>query len=233
MQNNIIYEDLTKEQSLISRFMYATYMWMTLGLLLTALCAMYVSGSQTLLSFFYSSRFMLIGVFIVEIGIVIYLSRGLMRMSYQKAYILFLIYSALNGITLASIFMIYSSSSIANAFITTSATFGVMSVYGYVTKADLSKLGNILFMGLIGIIISSLVNLFLRSSGLEKIISYLGVLIFVGLTAYDTQALKKMAMQIGDENTLAKLSIMGALKLYLDFINMFLFILRIMGRSRD
>jgi FtsH-binding integral membrane protein len=154
-------------------------------------------------------------------------------MSAQRATIVFILYSVLNGLTLSIIFLIYTTGSIASTFFVTAGTFAVMSAYGYLTKSDLSKWGNILFMGLIGIIIASIVNYFMQSETLYAIITYIGVLIFVALTAYDTQKIKTMNI-IGNEGTDEdkKEAIMGALTLYLDFINLFLYLLRLLGRRR-
>ena len=234
MQQNIIYEDHTMGQSLVARFMYATYLWMGIGLFVTGVVAMLVASSPRLLSLFYSNRMLLFAVMIGEFGLVFYLASHLMKMEYSKARNLFLLYAALNGVTMAGIFVVYTGSTIASAFFVTAGTFGTMCLYGYITKTDLSKFGNILFMGLIGIVIATIVNMFMASSGLSKAISYIGVLLFCALTAYDTQYLKRIALSTQDESSLLKLSLYGALKLYLDFINMFLFILRIMGMgSRD
>ncbi len=234
MQQNIIYEDRTMGQSLVARFMYATYLWMGIGLFVTGVVAMLVASSPRLLSLFYANRMLLFAVMIAELGLVFYLVSHLMKMEYGKARNLFLLYAALNGISMAGLFVVYTGSTIASAFFVTAGTFGTMCIYGYITKTDLSKLGNILFMGLIGIVIASVVNMFMASSGLSKAISYIGVLLFCALTAYDTQYLKRLALSTQDEASLLKLSLYGALKLYLDFINMFLFILRIMSMgSRD
>ncbi len=234
MQQNIIYEDRTMGQSLVARFMYATYLWMGIGLFVTGVVAMLVASSPRLLSLFYTNRMLLFAVMIGELGLVFYLASHLMKMEYSKARNLFLLYAALNGVSMAGIFVVYTGSTIASAFFVTAGTFGTMCLYGYITKTDLSKFGNILFMGLVGIVIASVVNMFMASSGLSKAISYIGVLLFCALTAYDTQYLKRIALSTQDESSLLKLSLYGALKLYLDFINMFLFILRIMSMgNRD
>ncbi len=234
MQQNAVYTNQAAEQSLVARFMYATYLWMGIGLFITGLVAMIVASSQTLLSFFYYNRFLLFGVMIAELALVFYLASRIMKMEYSKARNLFLVYAALNGISMAGIFIVYTGSTIASAFFVTAGTFGAMCLYGYITKTDLSRFGNILFMGLIGIVIASIVNMFVASSALSKAISYLGVLLFCAITAYDTQYLKRIALSTDDESSLLKLSLFGALKLYLDFINMFIFILRIMGMgNRD
>jgi FtsH-binding integral membrane protein len=167
------------------------------------------------------------------LGIVLWMSFGLTKMSASKAQTLFWVFAGLMGASLSSIFMVYVGASIARVFFITAATFATMSIYGYTTKTDLTKLGSFLMMGLIGIIIASIVNIFLKSTQLEFIVSLLGVIIFVGLTAYDTQKIKDMYFDGGDSETMAKKSIMGALTLYLDFINLFVMLLRFFGQRRD
>jgi FtsH-binding integral membrane protein len=167
------------------------------------------------------------------LGIVMWMSFGLAKMSASKAQTLFWVFAGLMGASLSSIFMVYVGASIARVFFITAATFATMSLYGYTTKSDLTKLGSFLMMGLIGIIIASIVNIFLKSTQLEFIVSLLGVIIFVGLTAYDTQKIKDMYFDGGDSETMAKKSIMGALTLYLDFINLFVMLLRFFGQRRD
>jgi len=170
---------------------------------------------------------------IAELGLVIAMSAAINRISAATATLLFLIYSALNGVTFAAIFVIYTRSSIASAFLVTAGTFAAMSVYGYVTKRDLTGFGSFLFMGLVGIIIASVVNMFLHSAMISWITSYVGVFIFVGLTAYDTQKIKQIGHGgFADEQSQHKAAILGALRLYLDFINLFLMLLRIMGDRR-
>jgi FtsH-binding integral membrane protein len=161
-----------------------------------------------------------------------WMSFGLAKMRASKAQTLFWVFAALMGASLSSIFMVYVGASIARVFFITAGTFAAMSLYGYTTKTDLSKLGSFLMMGLIGIIIASIVNIFLKSSQMEFIISIIGVLIFVGLTAYDTQKIKDIYYDGGDSEVMAKKSIMGALTLYLDFINLFIMLLRLFGQRR-
>jgi len=173
---------------------------------------------------------------IAELGLVFYLIARIQKMDAKTATAMFVIYAMLNGVTLSFVFMAYTMASIASTFFICAATFGACSVYGMVTKRDLTGMGQFMFMGLIGIIIATVVNIFLKSAGMSMIISYLGVFIFVGLTAYDTQKLKTMALSQPeglDAAVVRKGAIMGALNLYLDFINMFLFMLRIMGVARD
>jgi FtsH-binding integral membrane protein len=170
--------------------------------------------------------YLLIGV---EFGAVIFLSARINKMTAETAGIVFLVYSILNGLTLSMVFLIYTSSSIASTFLVTAATFGVMSAYGYMTKKDLTSIGNLAFMALIGLIIGSVVNIFLQSEIMYWVITYAGVLIFVALTAYDTQKIKRMAAYDDTQEVSKKKSIMGALTLYLDFVNLFLYLLRFMG----
>lgn len=170
----------------------------------------------------------------MQLGLVFVLSGMVQKLSAAAATSLFMLYSALTGLTLASIFIVYTYSSIASTFVVTAGMFGAMSLYGYTTKRDLSGIGSMMFMGLIGIILASLVNIWLKSPALTWVITYAGVIIFVGLTAYDTQKLKAMGEQLNpeDKDNFRKYSILGALTLYLDFINLFLMLLRIFGNRR-
>ena len=171
-------------------------------------------------------------VMLAPLGIVFYMSFGINKMSAAKAQTVFWVFAALMGISLSSIFLMYTGGSIARVFFITSGTFGAMSIYGYTTKRDLTKLGSFLMMGLIGIIIASIVNLFLKSGPMYFIISILGVLIFVGLTAYDTQKIKNMYSASDTGELMGKKAVMGALTLYLDFINLFIMLLRLFGQRR-
>ena len=171
-------------------------------------------------------------VMLAPLGIVFYMSFGIRKLSVSKAHTTFWIFAALMGASLASIFLVYTGASITRVFFITAGTFGAMSIYGYTTKRDLTKLGSFLFMGLIGIIIASLVNIFLKSSMMYFIISILGVLIFVGLTAYDTQKIKNMYAASDSREVIGKKAVMGALTLYLDFINLFIMLLRLFGQRR-
>ncbi|MDM8551550.1 Bax inhibitor-1/YccA family protein [Desulfobacterales bacterium HSG2] len=223
----------TQTEVVVSTFIQSVYNWMAIGLGLTALVAYIVANNETLLNLTYKIRFFLI---IGELALVFILAARVHKMEASTATALFLFYSALNGATLSIIFIVYTMSSIASTFFVCAATFTACSVYGWITKRDLTSIGGFMFMGLIGIIIASLVNLFIQSSAMAMIISYIGVFIFIGLTAYDTQKLKEMAMSqpVGlDAAVVRKGAILGALTLYLDFINMFLFLLHILGGSRD
>lgn len=218
----------TQTQSVVGAFMTKVYSWMTLALFITGIVAMYVASSEQLLTIVFGTKYMFMGLIIAQLGVVWYLSARVSKLSYSTATIMFILYSVLSGVTLSSIFIIYTASSIASTFFITAGTFGIMSLAGFFTKKDLSGFGSIMMMGLIGIIIASVVNYFLQSSTLNYIISYIGVMVFVGLTAYDTQKLKIMATQLDAEQA-KKGSIMGALTLYLDFINLFLYLLRVLG----
>ncbi len=210
------------------------YTWMSLALLLTGLTALVVVGSPALLSLIFSSQFTFWGLLIAELALVWYVSARINQLSFMTAGTLFVLYSVLNGATLSVIFLVYTAESIASTFFITAGTFGAMSLIGYFTKKDLSSWGNLLFMGLVGLIIASVVNIFMKSETLYWILSYAGVLIFVGLTMYGAQKIKKMlsAEDIQLNDTTRKIALMGALTLYLDFINLFLYLLRILGSRK-
>jgi FtsH-binding integral membrane protein len=219
--------------STISKFFNAVYAWMAAGLALTAVVAWWVSTQVSLMERLFRGPALLI-LFIAEIALVIAISRAIERISAGVATAMFMIYAALNGLTLSVIFLVYAQASIASAFIVTAGMFGAVSLYGFVTKTDLSRFGSLLFMALIGLVIASVVNIFWANSTLYWIVTYAGVLIFVGLTAYDTQKLKMIAVQTESQPELAaRYSVVGALSLYLDFLNLFLFMLRLMGNRRN
>ena len=211
-------------------FIRSVYAWMFGGLLLTALASMWVVSSPAMQNILFASRATIWILMLAELGLVMFLSFRIMHMSPGAAASAFLVYSLLNGLTLSVIFFVYTAGSITRAFVTAAGMFAAMSVYGTVTKRDLTSWGSFFFMGLIGIILCSIVNIFLKSSAMDWTISVLGVFIFLGLTAYDTQKLKAMAAAGTMRENLA---IIGALSLYLDFINLFLFLLRIFGGRRD
>lgn len=204
------------------------YAWMTAGLLTTGAIASLVAGSPSMLELIYGNPFTVWILFILQIVMVFSIGAAVWKLSPAVGMALFMGYAALNGLTLSSIFLVYTGGDIAQAFFTTAGTFGVMSAIGFTTKMDLSRLRSILFMALIGLILASIVNIFFASSALYWIITYAGVAIFIGLTAADTQKIKQLAQEHGGEN-LARVGVLGALTLYLDFINLFLFILRIVG----
>ncbi len=215
------------------RFMVRVYNWMTAGLAITGFMAFYVSNNETIMGIIFGNPFMPIVLMIVQIGLVFWLASRVMQMSVSQATGVFMLYAGLTGVTFSFIFVVYTSASITSTFLVTAGTFGAMSLYGYTTKKDLTSWGSFLFMGLIGIIIASVVNMFMQSTMMHMIITYAGVLIFVGLTAYDTQKIKEMNI-LGNEGTDedTKEAIRGALTLYLDFINLFLMLLRLMGDRR-
>jgi len=209
------------------------YNWMTAGLAITGFMAFYVSNNPTMMNIIFGNPVIPIVLIIAQIGLVFWLASRVMQMSASQATGVFMLYAGLTGITFSTIFVVYTSASITSTFLVTAGTFGAMSLYGYTTRKDLTSWGSFLFMGLIGIIIASLVNIFLQNSMMSTVITYAGVLIFVGLTAYDTQKIKEMNI-IGNEGTEedTKEAIRGALTLYLDFINLFLMLLRLMGDRR-
>ena len=215
------------------RFMVRVYNWMTAGLAITGFMAFYVSNNETIMSIIFGNPIMPIVLMIAQIGLVFWLASRVMQMSVSQATGVFMLYAGLTGVTFSFIFVVYTSASITSTFLVTAGTFGAMSLYGYTTKKDLTSWGSFLFMGLIGIIIASVVNMFMQSNMMHMIITYAGVLIFVGLTAYDTQKIKEMNI-LGNEGTDedTKEAIRGALTLYLDFINLFLMLLRLMGDRR-
>ena len=215
------------------RFMVRVYNWMSVGLLTTGGIAFYVSNSETMLQLIFGNPVMPIILIVVQLGLVIYLSSSVQKMTASQATGVFILYAGLTGMTFSFIFLVYTAASITSTFMVTAGTFAAMSIYGYTTKKDLTSWGSFLFMGLIGIIIASVVNWFLKSDAMHLFISCTGVLIFVGLTAYDTQKIKETNI-LGNEGTEedTKEAIIGALTLYLDFINLFLMLLRLMGDRR-
>ncbi len=231
----ILQQSLGKEQNAVfAKLMRSVYLWMVLALVITGLTAAYVASSPAYISALMNNSILFYGVIIAELALVFILSGRIHKMSFTSASLMFILYSLLTGVSLSTIFLAYTESSIATTFLITAGTFGTMSLVGFVTKKDLSKLGGILLMALIGLIIATVVNIFLVSDTLGWIINYVGVLIFVGLTAYDTQKIKQMMREYGtdiNEQT-QKMALMGSLSLYLDFINMFLYLLRIFG-NRD
>ena len=234
--NELNYGTMTRERELSMSeafpiLMRKVYVWMTLALVITGATAYGVATSPGLMMTIATNRLFFWGLIIAEFGLVVAISAAINRLSLTTATLLFILYSVINGATLSFIFAIYTMSSIASVFFITAGTFAVMAVIGYTTKKDLTSMGKILFMALIGIIIATVVNIFLKSTGLEMIVSYLGVLIFVGLTAYDSQKIKQMLLTAPDAGEGAqKLALLGALSLYLDFVNLFIYLLRIFGR---
>ena len=227
-----------ESQAMAKTFLANVFSWMFLALAITALTAYLFAGNESFMQFMFNPQTgsMTIGGWIVmlsPLGLVFWMSMGFARMSAQSLTLIFLLYSILMGLSLSFIFLAYTGASIAKTFVISSGMFGVMAFVGYTTKTDLSRFGSLMMMGLIGIIIASVVNFFMKSTTMDYIISFIGVLVFTGLTAYDVQKLKRWgasAIQQGD--TLRKVTIMGALTLYLDFINLFLFLLRFFGNRR-
>ena len=234
--NELNFDAMTREQGLsmsaaFPALMRKVYVWMTLALMITGATAYGVATSPGIQMALFSNQLLFWGLVIAEFALVIGISAAINRLSLTTATLMFVLYSVINGAMLSSIFLIYTMSSIASVFFITAGTFGVMALIGYTTKKDLTSMGRILFMALIGIIIATVVNIFLKSSGLQMIVSYLGVLIFVGLTAYDSQKIKNMLQMAPDASEAShKLALLGALTLYLDFVNLFIYLLRIFGR---
>ena len=223
----------TAAESAAATLFKSLYMQMAAALTITGLVAYFLSESVNFWYFLAENSFAIWGIFIAQIVLVIWLSARLPKMSMTSATLLFILYSALMGVTMSTIFMIYTMSSIASVFFITAGTFLVMSLIGFFTRIDLTRVGSLLFMALVGLIIASVVNIFLHSDTLYWVVSYAGVVIFVGLTAYDTQKIKNTFIQYGEVDEMGqKLALFGAFSLYLDFINLFLHLLRIMGDRR-
>lgn len=211
--------------------MRKVYVWMTLALVITGFTAYGVATSPGILQAIYTNQILFWGMIIAEFALVIGVSAAINRLSLTMATLMFILYSVINGALLSYIFLAYTASSIATVFFITAGTFGAMAFIGYTTKTDLTKMGKIVMMALIGLVIATIVNLFIKSSGFTMILSYIGVLVFVGLTAYDSQKIKQMLLQAPDAGEGAqKLALLGALSLYLDFINLFIYLLRIFGK---
>lgn len=234
--NDYELQDLTAEQQLSMSaafpvLMRKVYVWMTLALVITGFTAYGVATSPGALQLILGNQLLFWGLVIGELALVIGVSAAINRLSLTTATMMFVLYSVINGALLAPIFLVYTSSSIATVFFITAGTFGAMALIGYTTKTDLTSMGKFLFMALIGLIIATVVNMFVKSSGFTLILSYVGVLIFVGLTAYDSQKIKQLLLQAPDAGESAqKIALLGALTLYLDFINLFLYMLRIFGK---
>jgi FtsH-binding integral membrane protein len=232
------YSTLARQRSevFVNDYVRSVYNWMCIGLALTGFVAYGVSNSPAILSLVFGNKLIFFGLIIAELILVFSISARVATMSPGLATSLFVLYAGLNGVTLSIIFLAYARESIVSTFFICSATFLACSIFGWTTKKDLTSLGGFLFMGLIGIIIASVVNMFIGSSVVSMFISYIGVFVFIGLTAYDTQKIKNMAMtQPADvgAGVIRKGALIGALHLYLDFINLFLFMLRIFGGGRD
>jgi FtsH-binding integral membrane protein len=229
---NPYYQHEASLDSKVSQVMKKVYVKMFLGLLVTAFVSYFCAASPAVLTFFSQHSSLMWVILLVELGLVFAITGAVNRMSSATATLLFYLFAVVNGLALFPIFIVYTGVSIGKTFFITAGTFGAMSIYGYLTSQDLTKWGSMLFMALIGLIICSVVNIFWANGTFEWIISGLGVLIFVGLTAWDTQNIKKMAAMAPAESV-GKLATLGALSLYLDFINLFLYLLRFFGNSRD
>jgi FtsH-binding integral membrane protein len=217
---------------LVTAFLRKVYGWMCVGLGITATVALGVASSPTLVQAIFGNKILFFGLMIAELGLVFYLSARISKMAASTAAGLFLLYSALNGATLSFIFLAYTGTSIASTFLVTAGMFGALALYGTATKRSLAGVGQFAFMGLIGVLLASLVGMFWKSEGLQFVISVVGVIVFTGLTAWDAQKLKTMAVTV-PESSYGSYSVVGALALYLDFINLFLFMLRFLGGRRD
>ena len=219
-------------ETVTNKMVRNVYLWMTAALAITGLVAYYVAGSQAILSALFSNGWTIFVLFFAEIGLVIGLSAAINKISALTATLMFALYSVLNGVTLSSIFLVYEIGSIATTFFVAAGTFGAMAIYGSVTKKDLTKVGNLCMMAVIGLIIATVVNIIIRSTMADMIISGVGVLVFVGLTAYDAQKIKNMLYGAEESEMTNKIAVLGALSLYLDFINLFLYLLRFFGRRK-
>lgn len=216
-------EVLGKRKTYDTTFMSKVYGWMSLALALTGAIAMYVATSTDFVTAIVGNKWLFIGLLLFEVVLVLILVANIENFNFQTAFFLFFVYAALNGVTFSIIFLAYTSASVATTFFITAGTFGFMSIYGLTTKSDLSGWGNMLFMALVGLIIASIANMFIGSSTMDYIISFIGVIVFVAYTAYDTQKIKNSSYA-GE-----KAALLGALTLYLDFVNLFLYLLRFLG----
>ena len=235
MENNFYNQVEERVQSSALSFpalMSKVYLWMTLALVVTGMTAYYVASSPAILYALGSNQIVFWGLFIGELVLVFVLSSRIMSLSFVTASLMFVIYSIMNGVFFSFILLAYTEQTIATTFLITAGTFAAMSLFGFVTKRDLSAMGRILFMLLIGLIIATVVNIFMKAEGLTLILNYAGVVIFVGLTAYDTQSIKQMLQEHGDKEGAEKIALLGSLSLYLDFINLFIYLLRFFGESR-
>lgn len=238
MNEERLYRMIEEKEGMVSlafpALMRKVYLWMTLALVITGFTAFGIASNPGIAYAIVTNRLLFWGLIIAEFGLVIGISGAINRLSAVTATLLFVLYSIVNGATLSVIFMAYTMSSIASVFFITAGLFGVMAFIGYTTKTDLTSIGKILFMALIGIILATIVNLFVGSSMLNMIVSYVGVVIFTGLTAYDLQKIKNMLYNADSmDEGMQKIALLGSLTLYLDFINLFLMLLRIFGGNRD
>ncbi len=234
-ENYMPYSTALDTTEAVNALFRKVYQYMAFGLIITALTAYFSVSSRTMLGLLFSSRAPMIILCIAEVGLVIGISAGINKISASTARALFFVYSLLNGLTCSVILLVYTNESVYKAFLSTACMFGAMSIYGLYTKRDITTWGSFLMMGLWGLIIASVINIFIGSSTTELVISILGIIIFMGLTAYDTAKIKMMASTYDsrDEEMTGKVAVIGALELYLDFINIFLYLLRLFGSRRD
>lgn len=224
---------LSRAEASEHSFLSQVYLWMSLGLLLTGFVAAWIALTPALATGLLQSGGLFFVLALVQIGLVFWLSSQILNLSLTTATIGFSVYATLNGVLFSTIFLVYTGASIASTFLVTAGMFAAISVYGFTTKRDLSSMGSFLFMALIGLILASIVNWFLKSPAFYWILTYAGIGIFVGLTAYDTQRLKRIHQEgFASEGLMKKIALLGALALYLDFINLFLLLLRVLGRKR-
>jgi FtsH-binding integral membrane protein len=216
----------------ITAFLRKVYGWMFVGLAVTAVVASTVAGSPTLIQHIFSNQFLYFGLILAELGLVFYLSARVQTLAPNMAMTLFIVYSALNGVTLSFILLVYTGESIGTTFLVTAGMFGAMALYGSTTERSLAGVGQFLFMGLIGLILASIVGMFWHNDALQFLITVIGVIVFTGLTAWDAQRLKQMAATV-PEDRMGSYAVLGALALYLNFINLFLMLLRVLGGRRD
>ncbi len=229
----MLYNDYSMSERL-SSFMSGVYAWMTCALVVTACTAYYIALVPQVFAIIHGSGISTIGLFLVQIGLVIGLSRFLHRMTFTTAIMMFLLYAMLVGVTLSIVFYVYTMASVFSAFLTAAGMFGGMSVYGYMTRSDLTAIGSIALMMIWGLLLGFVINFFLHNPAIDFMLSGAGVMIFTLLTAYDTQKIKQLGQQmLVDQQMMEKVTILGALTLYLDFINMFLYLLRLMGKRRN
>jgi FtsH-binding integral membrane protein len=238
MNEKELYEMINAQEGYSSlafpSLMRKVYVWMALALTITGFTAYGVSTSPVILQAIVTNKMLFWGLMIAELALVLWVSAGINRLSLTSATLLFVVYSVINGVTMSFIFLAYTMSSVASVFLITAGTFAVMAFIGYTTKTDLTSIGKLALMALVGVIIATLVNLFLvKSTMFDLILSYVGVAVFVGLTAYDSQKIKRMLLMQEDGGERAqKVALLGALSLYLDFINLFLYLLRLFGDRR-
>ena len=227
-------ESTRYSDTVVATLMRNVYIWMTLALVITGLTAMVTAKSEALMTFIFTNNWAVIALMILQLGLVFYFSARINRMSFSTATAVFILYSAITGLTFSSIFVVFSMNSIATTFFITAGMFAAMALVGSFTKKDLSGMGKFALMALIGLIIAGIVNMFLRNAMMDFIVSGIGVLVFAGLTAYDSQKIRQMLqMQSEINESTQKLALLGSLSLYLDFINIFLYLLRFFGSSRD